>query len=116
MPTVKINGKEYQIHPLKVKHLRRITEIMKENQKSPGLFVSLDRWSPFILESIQVYNPNFTEDDLSEATLNELMTAWDTIVQESGIKFVTGEPKPAESTGDSSMGASPAPSAGTTVQ
>ena len=31
MPTIKINEKEYEVTALKMKHLRQITEILKEN-------------------------------------------------------------------------------------
>lgn len=96
MTKVKINGKEYEVSPLKVKHLRRISSILSENKQVLGTFNSIERFVPFMLESIQVRNPNFTEDDLSEASLQELLDAWEVIVKSSGIKFISGEPRPAE--------------------
>lgn len=95
MPAVKINEKEYEFAPLKVKHLRRMIALLSE-KKDSGLFKMLDRWSPFVFESIKAKNPDFKEDELNEATLEELSAAWDTIVKASGIKFITAEKPPVD--------------------
>ena len=114
---VTINGKEYEAAPLKVKHLRKITEMLAERDDSgkQNFFNTLSRWIPFITESIQALNKDFTAEMVDEASVDELLTAWNTIVAASGIKFTSGETKPTESTGDASMDASAAPSAGHTV-
>lgn len=116
MTTVKINEKEYEISPLKIKHLRRISDVLIETRNEAGLFKSIERWIPFIFESIKARNPKFTEEEMAEATLDEVSQAWDNLVKISGIKLIAGEPQPTkESIGSLSTGASVPPSAGRSI-
>lgn len=116
MPDTKIvtfSGKQYPVNPLRLKHLKKITQILADPAPT-AVYQNLSRWFPFVCDAVGV-----TEDQLEEATMQEVSDAWEVILDASGIKIVNkpGEQKPtAASTGDSSTDASPLPSAGTTVQ
>lgn len=118
---VTINGKQYELSPLKMKALKEISRILTGTSMETlkkGVYDSLERWSPFIVDSIKVKSPDFKVEELEEATLQEFMDAWQKLGEISGIKLVNkGETKPtAGSTGSSSTDVSAPPSAGTTVQ
>jgi hypothetical protein len=98
-----------------MKHLKKISLLLKESSPADIVGVaSIERWLPFILESLRTYQVDFPQEELDEMTLQEFHDTWNTIAQVSGIKIV-GEKKPSETlTGASSMDASVSPSAGTT--
>lgn len=105
---VTINGTEYAISPLRCKHLREISKLVKdESIKKSTDFTAVEKWMPFIFDAIRSKNPEFTQAILDEATLQEFNDAWKKIVEISGVQMVkVGETKPA-SIGDSSTGESP---------
>jgi hypothetical protein len=92
---VTIAGKEYSIAPLKLKHLKLITEMLK-TEAPTAVYESLSRFFPFIAASIQEKNPEFKAEMIDEGTLDEINSAWTRIIDYSGIKIVpkVGEPKP----------------------
>ena len=115
--SITINGQSYEVSPLRCKHLRTITEMLTRPQPS-ALWASLERWLPYIKDSIVVKNPQFKESELDEMTIEELNSARLTILQVSGIILVDkqpGEVKPTDSTGMTSTQESPSPSVGTTA-
>lgn len=117
---VTINSKEYEISPLRCKHLRQVSAILKEQKENPIStlgFSSIDTWMPFIYDSLRIKNLDFKREELDEMTLTEFSTTWDKIVKLSGVTIISGgEVKPVSSTGDGSTAESPAPSAGVTPQ
>lgn len=116
---VMICGTEYTISKLKCKHLRDIDVILKDfkalrtSGRIPGLYDTLQKWMPFIIESIQVHNKEFGQEIIDEMTMDELVTVWNQLLSYSGITL-TGETKPAAQIGDLSTAASVVPSAGPT--
>ncbi len=91
---VKLNNQEYTVSPLKCKHLRKISELVKSGLASTGTFSDLEQFAPFILDSVKVNHPDFTEDLIYESTLQEVLDTWNTIVAISGIEFKPGEKAP----------------------
>lgn len=116
-PNIQIDGKSLELSPLRCGQLKRITAILTDGKPAGG-FYAIQRWLPFILESIKVRQPTFTETDLDEMTIQEFTTIWNRLVSMSGIQIAsTGEQKPAgASDGTKSTDASALPPAGTTVQ
>jgi hypothetical protein len=115
---VTIAGKEYEISPLKMKHIRAITEMVKANAPS-GVYDSLSRFFPYITASIKEKNPDFTQEMIEDGTLDEINTVVTTVIDYSGIKITakSGEAKPVQdSIGDTSTENLPPQPAGTTVQ
>lgn len=102
---VKINNVEYEISPLRMKHLKRITTLLSSTAPS-GIYADLERWFPFILDSIKEKNASFNEEILQEATMDEINLAWAAIVNISGIVIRTkvGETKPTTTTVPASTG------------
>ena len=115
MNKVKINDVEYEISPLKMKHLRRISEMVSEGKDMRNAtFTDLDRWVTFMADSIKEKNPSFTEDMLGDLTMTGFAELWKSIIEISGIRFVPkGEANPTEtSTMEPSTAASPSQSVG----
>jgi len=101
---ITINGIEYELSPLKLKHLKEITVKVAKGLPS-GVSATLDTWLPYLLYSIKVKNPNFQDSELDEATLKEITDAADVLLAVSGIvikNVLKGEQKPADSIGDTS--------------
>lgn len=115
---VTINGKSYELSPLRCKHLKRISELVAQAipDDKAGVYGVIEKWMPFILDSIKVNTPDFPESELQEMTLVEFNLAWASLVSISGIEVTTkGESKPMVSNGPSSTVDSALPSAGPTV-
>jgi hypothetical protein len=115
---ININGKEYTLSPLRLKHLRRINDTLKE-PPSGSIAVLLDRYSPYITASIQGNDPDFKKELLEELTFEEFLNTWQLTLRASGIivQKKEGEIQPeATSSGAQSTDASVSPSAGTIVQ
>jgi hypothetical protein len=85
---VKINGSAYNLSPLRLKYLRQITEMLREDTPT-DLYENLSRFFPFITISIKEYHPNFTQEILTEGTLGEISDAWSALIECSGIKLST---------------------------
>ncbi len=101
MPTQKITigTNEYELSPLKIKHLRKISKQIEETSSSPRKpsFADLDKWTPFILDSITVIHQDAKMEVLDEMTLEEFGAAWTALLNISGFKIVSkGEAKPTE--------------------
>lgn len=115
---ITINGKEYILSPLRLKHLRRINETLKE-APSGSIAVLLDRYSPYVTASIQEHNPDFKKEQLEELTFAEFLGAWQSTLTASGIivQKKEGEAVPSmTSTGEASTVASASASDGTSDQ
>jgi len=109
---VTIEGKEYILSPLRCKHLRQISAILRE-QPTGGLFSAIERWMPFVSDSIKIKTPDFDPALIEEMTLQEFNDVWKKIIEISGIALSPkGEQKPMESTGEQSTDVSQLPSAG----
>jgi hypothetical protein len=93
---VVIAGQEYTISPLRLKHLREISELVAKPAPTAA-YQNLARFFPYIVASIKEKAPEFSESLLDEATLDEVSNAWTMILEFSGIKIVSkqGETKPA---------------------
>lgn len=96
-PTVTINGTEYELSPLRCKHLREISETLAAGTPAPkGVYAEIMQWSKYIGESIKTKSPNFDFELLGELTLQEFTDTWNLVVAISGIKVVSkGEVAPA---------------------
>lgn len=90
--TITINGTTFELSSLKCKHLRQISEILQSGSLAPakGVFAEVEKWMPFIAESIKVKTPDFNTQLLDELTLQEFTDTWNNIVAISGIKVVPG--------------------------
>jgi hypothetical protein len=92
---ITIAGKEYVISPLRMKHLRQITEMLKQDAPT-AVYESLSRFFPYIAASIQEKQPEFKQESIDDGTLDEINTAWIAVIDYSGIKIVPKvETKPA---------------------
>jgi len=92
---VTINEKEYEISPLRCKHLRTISKILRDRTQTTTDFSSVERWMPFVLESLQIKHKEFTQEMLDEMTLQEFNDTWERIVAVSGVQLASkGEVKP----------------------
>lgn len=81
---ITIGEKEFELSPLRLKHIKAITSMV--GQPAPtSIIASLARWTPYLLDSIKVKNPDFKEEDLDEATLPELTAASDALLVVSGL-------------------------------
>lgn len=115
---VKIGTKEYELSPLRLKQLKKIASVLESGTLSPttGGYGEIDKWLPFILDSVKVSSPNVTIEELEEMSLQEFLDTWNTLIAMSGIKMVSqGEKTPMVSTGASSTPDSASPSAGDIV-
>ena len=102
--SITINEKSYEVSPLRCKHLRQITEELSRPQPT-ALWPTLQRWLPYIKDSVLVKYPEFKEPELEEMTIMEVNQAWATILEVSGIQMVdkkSGEAPPTVSTGTTS--------------
>lgn len=116
---VTIDGKEYTVSPLRCKHLRQISKILKNKEaQSIQDFSSVERWMPFVLDSLKTLHSEFTQDQLDEMTLQEFNDTWEKIVAISGVQLTgKGETKPAaKSNGIESSPDLPPAAPGVTVQ
>jgi hypothetical protein len=118
--TVTINGKEYEISPLLMKHLRGISDMVGKDF-SGDVFVALNRWREYITFSIQVKTPDFNPEELDNMTMNDYIALWVKVQNISGIKLSAkqGETQPSTATaqtGRASTDVSAPVSAGVTVQ
>lgn len=113
---VTIGGKDYEISPLRLKHLKQITTLLSKDAPT-DVYASLERFYPFITFSIQQKDPSFTVEMIDEGTLAEINNVVNAVIDYSGIKVVAkGEQKPtASSTGLPSTDASVPQSAGITA-
>lgn len=117
--TMNFNGKEYKFAPLRCKHLKRMGQILKETKENPEAttYEGVDRWMPFIFDSLKENHPDVKLEDLEEMTLAQFTEAWQIVTAISGVSFIQrGEPKAVVSTGKVSTAASPSQQAGTIVQ
>lgn len=99
MSSIKIGSSEYELAPLRLKHLRKISKQIQETGSSPRTptFADLDKWLPYIGDSIEVGSKDFDRSILDEMTLQEFTEAWTTLLNVSGFKIVAkGEAKPME--------------------
>lgn len=116
-----IAGKDYEISKLRLKHLRKLSEVLLEvkRQKEAGeqgqLYDRVNSWGEFIIASIQIKHPEFGQEQIDEMTMDEVLAGWNQVLAFSSVQLV-GETKTApEQTGDSSTQASASPSAGPIV-
>lgn len=116
-----INGVNYPLSPLRCKHLKQISKILKEPRTvtADNVWDALSQWVPFIGESIRMAgHPEFKDEMLDEMTLTEFGEAWTKVTQISGVALVpAGETRPTaiRSTGVSSTPESAAQSDGPTL-
>ena len=123
MSNIKIGEREYEVTPLKLKHLRRISKEIEESNATPRKpsFDELYKWIPYVYHSIAAVDKNIKIEDLDEMTIDEFSAAWDAILKISGFKIVAkeakGEAKPtgALTTSGSSVDSPPAISGPTTT-
>lgn len=104
--SVKINGKDYNLAPLRMKHLKQITSYL--TSPKPNLMDRLEVWYPFIEFSVKEGGtPNFSTDELDELTMEQLLEVWTAVQQVTGITVgpKAGETKPVEQTGAPSTAA-----------
>lgn len=93
---IKVAGKEYEASPLRMKHLKRLTEMMNE-PRPKDIYSVLSRWFPFIFASISDLNSEFKSEQVDEMTSQEVNDAVVVIAELSGIKMVSsGETMPVE--------------------
>ena len=88
--SITINGTKFELSSLRCKHLRQISEILQNAVSTPpkGVFSEVEKWMPFIAESIKVKTPDFNSTLLDELTLQEFTDTWNNIVAMSGITVV----------------------------
>src|SRR5208282_917836 len=88
--SITINGTKFELSSLRCKHLRQISEILQGSSTTPpkGVFSEVEKWMPFIAESIKVKTPDFNATLLDELTLQEFTDTWNNIVAMSGITVV----------------------------
>lgn len=88
--TITIAEKEYIVSPLRCKHLKEITKLLADSSKrvTTNTYADIDRWMPFMLDSLRFKNPDIDENILGEMTLQEFQDGWGEIVRISGIKVV----------------------------
>jgi hypothetical protein len=93
---VTINEQEFEVSPLRCKHLRTISKILRDKSAQTATdFSSVERWMPFVLDSLQIKHKDFTQDKLDEMTLQEFNDTWEKIVAISGVQLAgKGETKP----------------------
>lgn len=114
-PHVVINKQTIELSPLNCGQLKRVTALLTSG-KPIGGFAAVERWLPFILESIQILNPNYTEADLDKMTMLEFTPVLNKLVEISGIQLSSGGAKPAaELDGQKSTDVSALRPAGTSV-
>lgn len=92
--TVTINNTDYTLSPLRCKHLKKIQEVLAQGVKGKGVYAELERWVPFIGDSIRATTPSFQDSLLEELTLQEFTDTWQAIIGMSGIKLVGSTPAP----------------------
>lgn len=93
---VKINGKEYTLAPLRMKHLKQITKILAA-PRTTSLTERFEIWYPFIEFSIKEGGASdFNKEELDELTMQELIDTWTKVQGISGINIVAkaGEKAP----------------------
>lgn len=112
-------GREFELSPLRLKHLRRISKQIEETGASPRTptFSDLDKWLPYIGDSISVIHQDFDRNLLDEMTIEEFGTVWQKILAVSGFKVVPkGEAQPTGAlTTKESTGASPSAISGSST-
>ena len=98
--SITINGTTFQLSSLRCKHLRQISQILQDSATTPakGVFSEVEKWMPFIAESIKVKTPDFNSTLLDELTLQEFTDTWNAIVAMSGITVVPKAEQPATET------------------
>lgn len=114
---ITIGGNLYEVSPLRCKHLKQLSTITGQGDVIRGTYADLERFAPYITFSLQQKQPEFTQDMLEDATLQEFLDAWNAVISCSGIKFVTsGEKEPERLSGESSTQESASLPAGRTLQ
>jgi hypothetical protein len=84
-----IQGQVYEIGPLKCKHLRQISVILKDKSAQTATdFSSVERWMPFVFDSLKLKNADITQDLLDNMTLQEFNDTWEKIVAISGVSVI----------------------------
>jgi hypothetical protein len=86
-----INGTDYELSPLRCKHLKEISAILKNGITAPtkDVYSEIEKWMPYIADSIKVKTPTFDASLLDEMTLQEFTDTWNAIVALSGIKVIS---------------------------
>jgi len=117
MIKITIAGKEYQASPLRLKQLRQISQILSNPQAPKTGWQDVERWLPFVLDCLKVYNPDITNEVLDEMTIQEFTDGWKAIAEGSSVQLNKGETKPTDQTltGNLSTLDSQVPSAGATA-
>ena len=97
---ITIGGKPYQASPLRLKHLRSISEILASGIPAPKSgYEDIARWLPFVYDCVKVNHAEFTMVDLDEMSAQEFHEAWKTIVDNSSVKLTSGEAMPTQQSG-----------------
>lgn len=89
MNSVTINGQSYELSPLRCKHLKQISALLTQDTQivpGKGVYAEIEKWMPFIAQSIKIKNPTFDEALLDELTLQEFQDTWNAVVQMSSIR------------------------------
>ena len=101
--TITIAGKKYDAAPLRLKHLRLISERVAKGIPVPkSAYEDVEPWLPLVLECVKINHPEVTLDTLDEMSGQEFYDAWQAIIAASKVKIV-GEAAPIQQTGASSM-------------
>ena len=102
--SVTIAGKQYQAAPLRLKHLRTISEILASGIPAPKSgYEDIARWMPFVYDCVKVNHTELTMVDLDEMSAQEFHEAWQAIVTNSSVKLTPGEAMPQKQTGAESI-------------
>lgn len=101
---IKIAGKEYSAAPLRLKHLRQISELLSKGIPAPKSgYEDIARWLPFVIDCIRVNHPDIDSQVADDMSAQEFHDAWKAIVDNSSVKLVPGEAQPTQQTGQGSM-------------
>jgi hypothetical protein len=85
---VSINDQTFLLTPLKCKHLRTISSILRDKSAQTATdFSSVERWMPFVFDSLHAKHPDFTQEMLDDMTLQEFNDTWEKIVAISGVSL-----------------------------
>jgi len=97
-----IGGVQYKASPLKLKHLRQISEMLTKGITPPKtVFEDISPWMPYVFECIQANHPEFDIKLLEELTAQDFFDMWIAIANNSGVKL-SGEQMPIQQTGQQS--------------
>jgi hypothetical protein len=86
--TVTIAGKNYEAAPLRLKHLRLISEKLASGIPAPkSSYDDVAPWLPLVLDCLKVNHPELTIDSLDEMSGQEFYDAWQAIIEVSKVKM-----------------------------